>query len=110
MKEGELLPDEFSLQTEYPFSVDLRVQPWMGFLLPQCDGKLTVRQLLEFCKQHSFIRPETPLAEFARLLMVFIGSGFLEVEEFELPAGAVAHGQKEESNSEVASPGVDQAK
>jgi methylase of polypeptide subunit release factors len=88
MKEGDLLPEEFSLQTEYPFSVDLRVQPWMGFLLPQCDGKLTVGQLLEFCKQHSFIRSETPLAEFAKLLMVFIANGFLEVEGFELPKNA----------------------
>jgi SAM-dependent methyltransferase len=110
MKKGDLLPEEFTLHIKYPFSVDSRVQPWMGFLLPQCDGKLTVRELLEFCKQRNFIRPETPLAEFAKLLMVFIGSGFLEVEEFELPAGAVRHGQKEESNSKVASPGVGQAK
>jgi hypothetical protein len=88
MKEGDLLPEEFTLHIKYPFSVDSRVQPWMGFLLPQCDGKLTVRQLLEFCKQRSFIRPETPLAEFAKLLMVFVANGFLEVEGFELPKNA----------------------
>jgi hypothetical protein len=85
MKDGDLAPEQFSLHTEYPFSVDCRVQPWMGFLLPQCDGKLTVRQLLEFCKQNNFVHPETPLAEFAKLLMVFISAGFLEVEEFKLP-------------------------
>jgi len=99
MKEGDLAPEQFSLHTEYPFSVDCRVQPWVGFLLPQCDGKLTVRQLLEFCKQHNFVHPETPLAEFARLVMVFISGGFLEVEEFKLPVSAVDGGQKEESNS-----------
>jgi hypothetical protein len=60
----------------------------MGFLLPQCDGKSTVRQLLEFCKQNNFVHPETPLAEFAKLLMIFIADGFLEVEEFELPKKA----------------------
>ena len=87
MKEGDLLPEQFSLHTEYPFSVDCRVQPWMGFLLPQCDGRLRVRQLLEFCKQNNFVRPETPLAEFAKLLAVFISGGFLEVEEFKLPGG-----------------------
>jgi hypothetical protein len=75
------------------------VQPWVAFLLPQCDGKLTVRQLLEFCKQNSFVHPETPLAEFTKLLMVFIAGGFLEVEEFKLPVRAVGGGQKEESNS-----------
>jgi hypothetical protein len=88
MKEGVLLPEQFSLHTEYPFSVDCRVQPWMGFLLPQCDGKSTVRQLLEFCKQNNFIQPETPLGEFIKLLMVFVAGGFLEVEESKLPKKA----------------------
>ena len=100
MKEGDLAPEQFSLHTEYPFSVDCRVQPWVGFLLPQCDGKLTVRQLLAFCKQNNFVHPETPLAEFTKLLMVFVAGGFLEVEEFKLPVRAVGGGQKEESNSE----------
>jgi len=89
MKDGDLLPEQFSLHTEYPFSVDCRVQPWMSFLFPQCDGKLTVRQLLEFCKQNNFVHPETPLAEFAKLLMVFISGGFFEVEGFKLPSSAV---------------------
>ena len=88
MKDGDLAPEQFSLHTEYPFSVDCRVQPWVGFLLPQCDGKLTVRQLLEFCRQNNFVHPETPLTEFVKLLMVFIAGGFLEVEEFELPKKA----------------------
>ena len=88
MKEGDLAPEEFSLHVKYPFSVDCRVQPWMGFLLPQCDGKLSVRQLLEFCKHNNFVQPEAPLAEFAKLLMVFAASGFLELEGFELPTGA----------------------
>ena len=84
MKEGDLTPEQFTLYTEYPFSVDCRVQPWVGFLLPQCFGKLTVRQLLEFCKQNNFVHQETSLAEFGKLLMVLIGGGFLEVEGFEL--------------------------
>jgi SAM-dependent methyltransferase len=88
MKEGDLLPEQFSLHTEYPFSVTCRVQPWVGFLLPQCDGKSTVRQLLEFCKQNNFVHPETPLAEFIKLLLVFVAGGFLEVEEFKLPKKA----------------------
>ena len=86
MKDGELQPDEFKLHTEYPFEVECRVQPWVGFLLPQCDGTPTVRQLHEFCRQNKFIHPETPLTEFAKLLTVLISGGFLEVEEFRLPA------------------------
>lgn len=44
MKGGDLLPEEFKLKTEYPFSVECQVQPWVGFLLPQCDGKSSVRE------------------------------------------------------------------
>jgi hypothetical protein len=84
-----LLPEEFKLKTNYPFSVEFRVQPWVGFLLAQCDGKATVRQLFEFCKQNNFVLAETPLAEFIKLLMVFISGGFLEVEEFMLPGSAI---------------------
>jgi SAM-dependent methyltransferase len=109
MKEGDLAPEQFSLHTEYPFSVGCRVQPWMGFLLPQCDGKSSVRQLLEFCKGNGLVQPETPLGEFVKLLMVFISGGFLEVEGFELPVSAVGQGRKEESNSKAHLPGVDQA-
>jgi len=87
MKEGDLLPEQFSLHIEHPFRTDCRVQPWVGFLLPQCDGKSSVRQLLEFCKRNNFVHPETPLTEFAKLLTVFIAGGFLEVEEFKLPSG-----------------------
>ena len=88
MKGGDLLPEEFRLKTDYPFSVECRVQPWVGFLLPQCDGKSSVRELLEFCKRNSFVHLETPLPEFIKLLAVFISGGFLEVEEFKLPRGA----------------------
>jgi len=88
IKDGDLAPEEFSLHIKYPFSIDCRVQPWMGFLLPQCGGKLSVRQLLEFCKQNNFVQLETPLAEFARLLAVFVANGFLEVKGFELPTKA----------------------
>jgi SAM-dependent methyltransferase len=101
MKEGDLLPEQFSLHTEYPFDVDCRVQPWVGFLLPQCDGKMTMGQLLEFCRENHFVHPATPRAEFVKLLMVFIAGGFLEVEEFKLPGSAVGGGEREESNSKV---------
>jgi methylase of polypeptide subunit release factors len=88
MKGGDLLPEEFTLKTEYPFRVECRVQPWVGFLLPQCDGKSTVGELLQFCKQNNFVHTDTPLAEFVKLLTAFVAGGFLEVEGFGLPQNA----------------------
>jgi hypothetical protein len=65
--------------------MDCKVQPWVGFLIPLCDGKLTVRQLLEACKSHQLIHAETPLEEFSELLAALISGGFLEVADFRPP-------------------------
>lgn len=86
LKNGELTPEEFALHSDDPFSVNCQVQPWVSFLIPQCDGKSTVRQLHEFCKANNLIHQDTPPEEFAKLLMVLISGGFLEVDGFELPS------------------------
>jgi SAM-dependent methyltransferase len=82
MKEGELVPEQFTLHTDEPFSMDCKVQPWVGFLIQLCDGKSTVRQLWETCKANNFIQPETPPQEFAKLIGVLISGGLLEVADF----------------------------
>ena len=86
LKDGNLAPDTFSLHTETPFKMDCRVDPWVGFLIPHCDGQSTVLQLFEICKTKHLIHPEAPLAEFIQLLMVLVSGGFLEVGDFGLPA------------------------
>ena len=85
MREGKLAPEQFSLHTEAPFFGDCKVQFWVGFLLPLCDGKSTVRQLWEACKTNNLIHAATPLHEFARLIGVLISGGFLEVAAFYPP-------------------------
>ena len=50
MHEGELVPSEFTLMADYPFSLECRVPPWVGFLLARCDGIMTVLDHLEYCK------------------------------------------------------------
>jgi methylase of polypeptide subunit release factors len=79
LKDGDLAPEHFTLHTDAPFSMDCNVQPWVGFLIPLCDGKSTIQQLFESCKAHKFIHPETPPLEFAKLIGVLISGGFLEV-------------------------------
>jgi SAM-dependent methyltransferase len=85
LKNGDLAPEQFTLHTDHPFSMDCKVQPWVGFLIPLCDGKLTVAQLLESCKAHQLIHAETPPEEFAMLICTLISGGFLEVAEFRVP-------------------------
>ncbi len=85
-QEGELTPVEFVLETDTPFSMECRIQPWMAMLLARCDGKTRILELFEACKRDRLIHPETPAGEFARLLGTLISGGFLTVEGFEPPA------------------------
>lgn len=85
LKAGDLVPDVFTLHTDDPFSMDCKVQPWVSYLIPLCDGKLTVAQLLEACKSHRLIHAETPPVEFCELLSTLISGGFFEVADFRLP-------------------------
>ena len=88
LRDGEINPENFTLSIETPFATDCRVQPWMALLLPRCDGKTTVADLFEMAKQNGWIIPETPAEEFSRLLATLISGGFLQTEEFKLPAEA----------------------
>lgn len=84
-KEGELKDGEFRMAIKRPFKVDCRVQPWMSLLLPECDGKRTVSEVLEFAKKKEWIHPETPPLEFSAVVGMFIGLGFLSAETFKWP-------------------------
>lgn len=88
LKDGEITQDSFTLSIEQPFATDCKVQPWMAALLPHCNGKTTVAGLFEMAKQNAWIVPETPPEEFCHLLATLISGGFLQTEEFRLPAAA----------------------
>jgi SAM-dependent methyltransferase len=85
LKDGELVPAHLALHTENPFAMNCKVDPWMPYLIPLCNGQSTVRQLLETCKVQNLIHPETPAEEFAKLISVWISGGFLEVAEYRAP-------------------------
>lgn len=84
--DGALTPSEFKLETDYPFSMECELQPWMAMLIARCDGNTTVRELFESCKSDQLIHGETPIEEFLRLLKTFIAGGFLILPGLELPA------------------------
>lgn len=81
LKHGELAGEEFKMSVKEPFDVEWTVQPWMPLLLPLCDGKKTVLELCEACKQNGWILAETPAAEFCDLIGTLVGGGFLQVEK-----------------------------
>jgi SAM-dependent methyltransferase len=82
---GELAPQEFLLETDYPFTADCSIQPWVAYLLPRCDGKATARELLAWLKDNELVAANEPGEEFADYLRVLISGGFVEIDGFRLP-------------------------
>ncbi len=85
LKEGELVAEPLNLHTGYPFDVDCKAQPWVPYLLAQCNGKSTARELHALCLRNEWIHAETPLEEFLKLLVVLISGGFLGVDHPQFP-------------------------
>ncbi len=85
LRDGELAPQDFTLETSYPFTVECNIQPWAAFLLARCDGKSTALELLAYLKENELIAANELEEEFADFLRVLISGGFLEIEGFPLP-------------------------
>ena len=83
--EGEMAPQSFRLETNYPFTVECAIQPWAAFLLARCDGKSTARELLSFLKENGLVDQHDQEESFAEFLRVLISGGFIEVDGFRLP-------------------------
>lgn len=80
-----LEPQRFQAITRYPFEMESEIQGWMAALLGQCDGTRSVLELFASAKEQGMIHPETPIAEFIRLLSMFVSGGFLESSICPLP-------------------------
>ncbi len=78
--EGALAPANYTLQTDYPFSMQSQVQLWTAALPEVCDGSSTGLELHEHCRQNGWISPEVAAEDFARFLGSLVSGGFLEVE------------------------------
>jgi len=85
LKDNELAPQEFRLQTTYPFTVECPIQQWVAHFLPRCDGKTPARELLAWLKENQIVAATAPEQEFAEYLRVLISGGFLEMEGWRLP-------------------------
>ncbi|PYT16341.1 MAG: SAM-dependent methyltransferase [Acidobacteria bacterium] len=86
LSDGEWVAEAYHLETEYPFSMELRAQAWTAYLLTCADGSRSAAELLEKLKSDGALHPETPPHQFARMLEVLVSGGFLEIDNFRLPA------------------------
>ena len=85
VQEQEFAPEEFRLETRYPFTVECKIEPWTAYLIPRCDGKTTGRALLAWLQENGLVAAGAPEEEFAGFLSVLVSGGFLELEGYQLP-------------------------
>lgn len=69
----------YLLQTDYPFSMESRTQPWIAQLVSECDGKKTGMDHFRNLIDTGVIYPETRPEEFAGALVTLISGGFVKL-------------------------------
>jgi SAM-dependent methyltransferase len=67
----------YKLRVDHPFAMEMEMEPWIGLLLPRCNGTLTGAELFAALKKDGVLHPNTPVEDFAALLKVLISGGFL---------------------------------
>lgn len=82
---GEWLVEDCVLLTPWPFLVEAKCPPWTAAFLNRCDGRRTVRELLDWLKAEELVPADTSWRDFAALVRSLMAGAFLEIPEFSLP-------------------------
>jgi hypothetical protein len=80
VKEHELVPCSFILESSRPFHAETRVDPEMVQVLLRCDGKTTLTELYEIARQGSWVPENLSLPDFLKFSVRMIERGYLEVD------------------------------
>jgi SAM-dependent methyltransferase len=83
--EGSLVPVEYLLRVRHPFEAECKCPAWVAGLLGESDGRRTAIDVLDSLKAKGVVESGTEPAEFAEVLRVLVGSGFLELPSHRLP-------------------------
>jgi len=75
--DGDWEPVEYLLSIDQPFRMEMKIDPWIAYLLTRCDGTKTVSQLFDELKSDGVILGETPQADFAQVVNTLGSGGFL---------------------------------
>lgn len=83
---GGWQPQSCRLESNYPFSVIMRVEPWAANLLTIADGSRTTSDLLGLLTNTGALLEGTDPAEFTRIIAAMIFAGLLEIDQYPLPS------------------------
>ncbi len=57
--------------------MEMKVSPWLPYLIARSDGKTTVAEIFETLKAEGILNPATPVADFAAVVASLVSAGFL---------------------------------
>jgi len=77
---------ESRIQTQYPFALDAVLDDWMPAMLDYCTGEATTEEIFARASADNLFPQPTTKAAFSDLIAAMVRRGFLETEEFSLPA------------------------
>jgi hypothetical protein len=85
VRDGHLVPEVFSLESERPFEAECMLQPWLAQIVAHCDGKTSWREHFERAKSDGVIPREAPAGEFVQILEPLVSNGLMWITERPLP-------------------------
>ena len=87
VREGQLVPEVFSLRCGRPFEAECVLEPWLAQIAARCDGETSWREHFEKAKGDGMVPPGATPEEFLEVLEPLVSNGLLWIAERPLPGG-----------------------
>jgi hypothetical protein len=77
LEEGDWEPAAYMLAISEPFRMEMKIDPWIAYLLTRCDGTKTAAEIFVALKDEEVIHAATLLPDFINVIVTLISGGFL---------------------------------
>ncbi|MGA2599785.1 MAG: methyltransferase [Bryobacteraceae bacterium] len=77
LEAGDWEPAGYMLAIGEPFRMEMKIDPWIAYLLARCDGTKITAEIFAALKDEEVIQADTPLPDFIGVIRALISGGFL---------------------------------
>jgi hypothetical protein len=86
VRDNQLVPAEFMLESDKPFVSVTKVDPWIVPLIAEFDGERSTAELYQAARDVSALPESFSLADFIGMVTILIERGYLEIDSAILAA------------------------